>query len=114
MWSIEHGGQLRPHIDKESAAHIIYFASSTDGRGFSEAELLRRRHPTQRIVAYGELLPDQLALAFACGINVVLVSDDQLLRHGRQAWLDAARQDRQPQLYSARRQAGIWSSRDLA
>ncbi|WP_409433939.1 phosphoadenylyl-sulfate reductase [Litorimonas sp. RW-G-Af-16] len=63
---------------------LIEFPAFTDGRGFSVARLLRKRHGfTGLLVADGELIPDQYAFALQCGFDAVRV--------------DAARTNRQPE-----------------
>lgn len=69
---------------------FIEFPAFTDGRGFSLARLLRKRHGyTGLLVADGQLIPDQFAFALQCGFDAVRISDAELKRHSPAAW-DAA------------------------
>jgi phosphoadenylyl-sulfate reductase (thioredoxin) len=69
---------------------FIEFSAFTDGRGFSLARLLRKRHGyTGLLVADGQLIPDQFAFALQCGFDAVRISDAELKRHSPAAW-DAA------------------------
>lgn len=70
---------------------ILRFADFADGRGFSLACIIKRSASERSSLhALGELLPDQLALAWACGFDSVLVSEEHFTRCGNQAWLQYA------------------------
>ncbi len=71
----------------QAADLILRFANFADGRGFSLARIIKRSASERNSLhALGELLPDQLALAWACGFDSVLVSDEHFTRCGNQAW----------------------------
>ncbi len=56
----------------------IHFPVFTDGRGYSLAHLLRRRHGyTGELRAVGDVLVDQLALMAQCGIDSFHLRADQ-------------------------------------
>lgn len=56
----------------------IHFPLFTDGRGYSLAHLLRRRHGyTGELRAIGDVLVDQLALMAQCGFNSFSLRADQ-------------------------------------
>jgi phosphoadenosine phosphosulfate reductase len=69
---------------------FVEFAAFTDGRGFSLARLLRKRHGfTGLLVADGQLIPDQFAFALQCGFDAVRIADSELKRHTPEAWDEA-------------------------
>jgi phosphoadenylyl-sulfate reductase (thioredoxin) len=69
---------------------FVEFPAFTDGRGFSLARVLRKRHGyTGLLVADGQLIPDQFAFALQCGFDAVRIADAELKRHTPEAW-DAA------------------------
>ncbi|MGB3456669.1 MAG: DUF934 domain-containing protein [Litorimonas sp.] len=69
---------------------FVEFAAFTDGRGFSLARLLRKRHGYEGLlVADGQLIPDQFAFALQCGFDAVRIADSELNRHTPEAWDDA-------------------------
>lgn len=74
--------------DKANAI-LVEFASSADGRGFSVAASVRNQGCTDRLIAAGQLIPDQVSMAFQCGYDAVLVTPEQIERYGIDAWQDA-------------------------
>ena len=69
---------------------LIKFASSADGRGFSMAAALRETHEFGgKLFASGQLIPDQITLAFQCGFDAVIVNTEQWNRYGKEAWMNA-------------------------
>ena len=91
---------------------VIQFASFADGRGFSLARRLRETHGASlRLIADGHLVPDQARHAFQSGFDAILISDNALTRHGKQAW-DAALQRAVGTLYLGEASGGgIWTRR---
>ena len=69
---------LRPDLDSLDII-AIPFSVFSDGRGFSQAHLLRERFGyTKNIRAVGNVLRDQLSFMARCGINeFVLENDDE-------------------------------------
>ena len=68
----------------------VKFDSSADGRGFSLARRLRRLNgPALRLVATGQLIPDQARMAFQCGFDEIWLDEDLVRRHGQKAWREA-------------------------
>jgi len=66
---------------------VISFGSSADGRGFSLAKIISRQLANQgTLIGSGNLLPDQLKLAWYCGFDAVLLSDEHFDRCGADAW----------------------------
>jgi uncharacterized protein (DUF934 family) len=66
---------LAPYLDR---IHLIelQFPKYTDGRAFSQAQLLRRRHGYQgEIRAIGQVLRDQLRLMIRTGFNEILIDE---------------------------------------
>lgn len=76
-------------LGKQGNAIMVEFASSADGRGFSVAASLRNKGFADRLIASGELLPDQVSMAFQCGYDGVLVTPEQVERYGFDAWQGA-------------------------
>jgi len=70
---------------------LIELPSSADGRGFSVIGHLtasgKDAAPTTWLT--GDLIPDQLTLAFQCGASAVLISDEMWEARGEQSWLNA-------------------------
>jgi rhodanese-related sulfurtransferase/uncharacterized protein (DUF934 family) len=81
-----------PCLDEQSFANegncvTLNFPSSHDGRGFSFAKRVRReRGEGVRIIATGNLIPDQARMAFQCGFSEIHLSDELVSRHGETAW----------------------------
>ncbi len=68
-------GLLAPHLDR---LHLIelQFPKYTDGRAFSQAQLLRRRHGFKgEIRAIGQVLRDQLRLMIRAGFDAMVVEE---------------------------------------
>jgi uncharacterized protein (DUF934 family) len=66
---------LVPHLDK---LHVIelQFPKYTDGRAFSQAQLLRRRYGYKgEIRAVGQVLRDQLRLMIRSGIDAMVIEE---------------------------------------
>lgn len=68
--------QLEPFLDR---LHLIelQFPKYTDGRAFSQAQLLRRRHGYKgEIRATGQVLRDQLRLMIRTGFDAIVLDGD--------------------------------------
>jgi len=66
---------LAPHLDH---LHVIelQFPKYTDGRAFSQAQLLRRRHGYKgEIRAIGQVLRDQLRLMIRAGFDAMIIDE---------------------------------------
>ncbi len=68
----------------------INFPGHRDGRGFSIGRALRELGFSGRLRATGELIPDHLALALACGFDEVEIDDARAARQPIEQWLAAA------------------------
>jgi uncharacterized protein (DUF934 family) len=56
---------------------VLVFPRFRDGRGFSQARLLRERHGyTGEIRAVGPVLPDQFPFLIRCGFTTVALAED--------------------------------------
>ncbi|MEE9333929.1 MAG: DUF934 domain-containing protein [Granulosicoccaceae bacterium] len=77
-------------IDAEQLAQsvlLLEFASFADGRGFSLAKILKRTlPPSTQVVATGTIIPDQLELAWQCGFDSAIISEELWLRCGPNNW----------------------------
>ena len=74
-------------FSNDSSCVTLNFPSSHDGRGFSFARRIRReRGPGVRIIATGNLIPDQARMAFQCGFSEIHLTDSLVERHGEGAW----------------------------
>lgn len=95
---LEHGGLkgvlLMPGDDVSLLAQdlsalnqvAIMFPVFTDGRGYSQARLLRERHSFRgQVRAVGEVLVDQLFYLRRCGFDRFALRDDQDLAAARRA-----------------------------
>ena len=61
----------------------LHFPKFTDGRAFSQAVQLRRRHQFKgEIVATGDVLIDQLVQLQRAGFTTAVLRDDQDVAHG--------------------------------
>lgn len=104
MWLLDESGALRradlaelpiidgaspPDVVPDAHALVIAFGAMADGRGFSTARRLRTLGFAGQLYASGPLIPDQAREAFQCGFSGVIVSDDALTRHGKNAWANA-------------------------
>ena len=58
----------------------------SDGRGFSVARQLRLQGYTGAIEVLGDLLPDQLPMAVASGIDAILIRPDHARRCEESQW----------------------------
>lgn len=68
---------LESHLERVSFV-ALHFAKFTDGRGYSHARLLRTRYGFQgTILAYGDVLRDQLLLMHRSGINAFYMREGQ-------------------------------------
>ena len=65
----------------------IDFPSSSDGRGFTLARMLRLRGYTGRLRARGPVLADQYAMARRCGFDEVEIPDALAARQPEDQWL---------------------------
>ena len=88
------------------------FPSAADGRGFSYARRARReRGEGFRIIATGNLMPDQARMAFQCGFSEIHLDDELVSRHGEEAWRHATNVA-PDQLYTKSGKApSIWDER---
>lgn len=70
---------------------LIELPSSADGRGLSVVGHLAAsgKNPAPSTWLTGDLIPDQVSLAFQCGATAVLVSDEMWQARGQSAWLNA-------------------------
>jgi len=74
----------------ETEEIVLQFLASADGRGFSVAASLRERLGYDgKLFAVGQLIPDQLSLAFQCGFDAVIVDNTQWNHYGKNAWMNA-------------------------
>lgn len=78
----------------------IPFASFSDGRGFTLAQLLRLRGYLGRLRAYGHVIADQYAMARRAGFDEVEISAELAARQPEAQWL--ARADWKKHDYQAR------------
>lgn len=68
-------GELGPWLDKVSLVELS-FPKYTDGRAFSQAQLLRRRYEYKgEIRATGQILRDQLRLMIRSGFDAIVFDD---------------------------------------
>jgi len=73
---------------------VVRFPSSADGRGFSMAAALRERLGYEgKVFARGQLIPDQLSLAFQCGFDAVIVDSAQWSCYGKASWVKGLNPD---------------------
>ncbi len=76
-------------LSTELAQHgtvALHFSKWTDGRGYSQAVLLRARLGYQgEIVATGDVLADMLPLLRRCGFSAVQLRADQRLESAQRA-----------------------------
>lgn len=81
---------------------VIPFASSADGRGFSQAAELRALGFKGHIRAQGHILVDQFRAARRVGFTDIEISDDQSARNPEAQWRLVPMSDGyRPQLYDA-------------
>ena len=82
-------GDLELRLD-DATLVAINFPTSTDGRGFSLGRRVRQlRGPETKLVARGQLLPDQARLALHCGFDEIWLEEALVRRHGEAAWRTA-------------------------
>ena len=68
---------LASHLDRVTFV-ALHFAKFTDGRGYSHARLLRTRYDFRgTILAFGDVLHDQLLLMHRSGVNAFYMRDGQ-------------------------------------
>lgn len=77
------------HLDGILSAPFISieFPTSSDGRGFTLARLLRLRGFQGRLRAYGHIIADQYAMARRAGFDEVEIDDAIALRQPEDQWL---------------------------
>jgi len=69
--------ELAPYLDK-LATIAINFPKFADGRGYSYARLLRDRYAFKgEILAFGDILHDQLFYLKRCGFNAFVIREDK-------------------------------------
>lgn len=106
-----------PCLDEQSfsndgACVTLNFPSSHDGRGFSFARRVRReRGEGFRIIATGNLIPDQARMAFQCGFSEIHLSDALVERHGEGAWRQATTVAPDALYTKSGKSASIWDAR---
>ncbi len=67
---------------------LLEFSNFADGRGFSLAKMLKRDLPSSTtLAATGAIIPDQVALAWQCGFDSIIVSDELWHRCGPHSWM---------------------------
>ena len=77
-------------IGDDEPTIVVNFATSADGRGFSLARHLRNRlHFQGELIATGNLIPDQVNAAFACGFDAIWVPEERQIQYGLQHWINA-------------------------
>ena len=59
---------------------VLHFPKYTDGRAFSQAQMLRRRGFTGTVRATGDVLVDQLLQMQRCGFSEAVLRQDQNLQ----------------------------------
>ena len=64
----------------------IPFASTSDGRGYSTASMLREHGYRGRLRARGQVISDQFRYAIECGFDEVEVDDNIAARQPRELW----------------------------
>ena len=75
MANSEDPGQLAPWLDRLSLIELS-FPKYTDGRAFSQAQLLRRRYGYKgEVRATGQILRDQLRLMIRSGFDAIQFDD---------------------------------------
>lgn len=73
----EDPGLLAPHLDHLHLIEVA-FPKYTDGRGYSQAQLLRRRYGyTGEVRAIGHVLHDQLGLMVRAGIDAMVFESER-------------------------------------
>jgi uncharacterized protein (DUF934 family) len=89
---IEHFQQLETLIKNS----VVRFkaASFADGRIFSMARQLRLRGFAGDVEVVGNLVPDQLPMAIAAGVDRVMISAEHAARCVEQQWRDQAAKER--------------------
>ena len=103
---VDDPADLAPHLDRIQRIEIE-FPKYTDGRGFSQAQLLRRRHGyAGELRAVGHVLRDQAMMMVRCGFDVLETSRADLseiekaLSTYRHAYQSAA--DARPSVFTLR------------
>ena len=77
---------LRPVLSQVGLV-AIRFASFSDGRGLSQARLIRRAGFTGVLRAVGPLIPDEFGFALQCGFDEVELPDSSANRQSEEDWL---------------------------
>lgn len=73
----------------DAALVSIDFPAFSDGRGYSQARLLRERFGYQgQIRATGDVLADQAFYMFRCGFDALIPRDDQDMAQMAASWKD--------------------------
>ena len=68
---------LQPFLSRLDMIALI-FSSFTDGRGFSQASLLRQKyHYTGELRALGDIIPDIVYFLHQCGFDSYYLNEDQ-------------------------------------
>ncbi len=70
---------------------LLDMTGSADGRCFSIVGHLTAARKTDAPTVWlkGDFIPDQVSLAYQCGISAVLVSDEMWQHRGEKAWINA-------------------------
>ena len=109
------GGE--PCLDEQAFSNdsncvTLNFPSSHDGRGFSFAKRVRReRGEAVRIIATGNLIPDQARMAFQCGFSEIHLEDTLVARHGETAWREATKVAPDALYTKSGKSPSIWDAR---
>ncbi|MDV7271233.1 DUF934 domain-containing protein [Thioclava sp. A2] len=74
--------------DNAGADLRIRFNSFGDGRGFTLASALRRAGFAGRLIATGDLIPDQYPMALRLGFDAVEIAADNARRRDWEAWIE--------------------------
>lgn len=83
--------ELAPVLDR-LALVAVRFPAYSDGRGFSQARLIRGHGFTGALRASGPLIADQFAYALACGFDEIELPEANAARQPLRQWQTALRQ----------------------
>lgn len=73
--------RLQPYLTRLNMISL-FFSSFADGRGFSQASLLRQKyHYTGELRAYGDIIPDIVYFLHQCGFDSYSLNDGQAIEH---------------------------------
>ena len=103
------GKEAYEHLREAAGRPLIAleFPKFADGRAFSFAQLLRRRHGfTGELRAIGEVLLDELALMLRCGFDSFEITNEPTLRALEHGWRPGVSLYYQPSLAALEVPAG--------